>query len=286
MNLDTALHATTSGSNFRGAVESILSTHLSELVDEIVQARSRHAGTTATAPPGPAATGVEYLHGRQTINEAIADTVSLSGHEILTAQPDGPRPEAVLGAALETVRAHLAAGVRMRTLYQHSTRFDEPTKKYARSVIELGGQLRTLDEFFERLIIVDGGTAFIPAAHDRAVALKVTDPWLVRFLHDLFDRTWDRAAPFPYQPNRAREAAPEVMPEIRQAIQRLLVGGHTDKSIARRMGISERTVTGHVAWLREYYGATNRLQLGYRLAEEDLRAEAAGSPRSRLDGAP
>ncbi|MCU7727449.1 LuxR C-terminal-related transcriptional regulator [Actinoplanes sp. KI2] len=211
------------------------------------------------------------MYGLESINKKIALAVDSSRAEILTAQPGGPRSPAVLEAALNTVRARLAAGVRMRTLYQHSTRFDEPTKNYARAVIELGVELRTLDEFFERLVIVDADTAFLPAAADRTTALQITEPALVRFLRDLFDRTWERAAAFPFRPNRARDAAPEIMPEIRQAIRRLLIEGHADKTIGRRLGISERTITAHVASLREGVGATNRLQLGYRLALEDLR---------------
>jgi biotin operon repressor len=268
------------------AIEAILLSHVPQLVAEILKIGEPRLGTPTAGPNDPSATAastarspssaVEYIHGLESINQAIGLAVETSRSEILTAQPDGPRPPAVLDAALDTVRDQLATGIRMRTLYQHCTRFDEPTKKYARAVIELGCELRTLDEFFERIIIVDRSAAFIPAAADRTTALKIGEPAIVSFLADLFDRTWDRAAPFPYAPNRAKEAALEIMPEIRKAIRRLLVEGHTDKTIARRLGISERTINTHVASLREDFGAANRLQLGYRLAADELRVLGDG----------
>jgi DNA-binding NarL/FixJ family response regulator len=265
----------TAPDDLRQTVEPVVRRHMASLIDDIVKIAQfpPEKISSAVYESIPPAAGIEYVYGLAAINKKIAVAVDSSRAEILTAQPGGPRSPAVLDAALNTVRDRLAAGVRMRTLYQHSTRFDEATKSYARAVIELGVELRTLDEFFERLVIVDARTAFLPAAADRTTALEITEPALVRFLRDLFERTWERAAAFPFRPNRAKDAAPEIMPEIRQAIRRLLIEGHADKTIGRRLGISERTITAHVAGLREGVGAANRLQLGYRLAQEDLRAD-------------
>lgn len=259
--------------DLRHAIEPVVRGHLSRLIYDIVRITQHSVGDSSSATPAarPPPVGIEYIHGLEPINAQIAAAVDSARYEILTAQPGGPRPQAVLAAALNAVRDRIAAGVGMRTLYQHSTRFDEATKDYARAVIKLGAELRTLDEFFERLVIIDRATAFLPATPDRTTALKITEPALARFLGDFFDRTWERAAAFPFRPNRARDAASEIMPEIRQAIRRLLIEGHADKTIGRRLGISERTISAHVAWLRDSVGAANRLQLGYRLAEEDLR---------------
>src|SRR3954462_4385203 len=73
---------------------------------------------------------ISYLHGLDAISSAIDDALNSAQQEILTAQPDGPRPGQVLDDALESVRRHIEAGVAMRTLYQHTTRFDEATKNY------------------------------------------------------------------------------------------------------------------------------------------------------------
>src|SRR3954447_8926593 len=149
--------------DLRKTVEPVVRLHLTSLIDDIVKiAQAAPENTLSTiCSPIPSAVGVEFVSGLEAINKRIATAVDSSRAEILTAQPGGPRSPAVLDAALNTVRGRLASGVRMRTLYQHSTRFDEATKTYARAVIELGVELRTLDEFFERLVIVDADTAFL-----------------------------------------------------------------------------------------------------------------------------
>lgn len=205
---------------------------------------------------------IRKIHGLSTIGQAIDDALSGSRREILTAQPDGPRPREVLDDALEGVRRHLAAGVAMRTLYQHTTRFDEATKEYVQEVTKLGASVRTLDEFFDRLIIVDD-VAFIAANADRTSAVAVSEPAVVSFLRDTFNRSWDRAKPFPFVPNHAAMAAREVMPAMRDSIKRLLIKGYPDKQISRRLGISERSLRSHIAGMKREIEAHNRMQMGY-----------------------
>ena len=209
--------------------------------------------------------GLVHLHGLPDINDAIKSALLDATSEILTAQPDGPRSERVLEGALESVRRQITQGISMRTLYQHTARFDEPTKAYVRTVTGLGVQVRTLAEFFDRLIVIDLSVAFIPASEDRTVAVMITDPSVICFLRDVFERAWARAEPFPFVPNYAAQAASSVMPALRESLQQLLVDGHSDKVIARRLGISERSLQTHVAQIKEALGAKNRLHLGYLL---------------------
>lgn len=212
---------------------------------------------------------IEYLHGFDAINSAIGDALNSAQQEILTAQPDGPRPGQVLENALESVRHHIETGVTMRTLYQHTTRFDEATKNYVRTVTEYGVRVRTLAEFFDRLIIIDDSVAFISANESRTMGLAIREPAIVRFLKDTFERSWDRAKSFPFVPLHAARAAEDVVPSLRESISRLLIGGYSDKRIARRLGISERSLQGHIAVMKQQSGANTRLQLGYLLGRDE-----------------
>ncbi|MFC5954529.1 LuxR C-terminal-related transcriptional regulator [Streptomyces pratens] len=212
---------------------------------------------------------VTYLYGLDAIGAAIDEALSVARTEILTAQPDGPRPGPVLDEALESVRANIEAGISMRTLYQHTTRFDEATKKYVRVVADYGVQVRTLAEFFDRLIIVDESVAFISANATRTVGLAVREPAIVRFLKDTFERSWDRAESFPFIPLHAAKAADDVIPSLREAVRRLLIRGYSDKKIARRLGISERSLQGHISAIKEELGVQTRLQLGYLLGRNE-----------------
>lgn len=239
-----------------------------------------HPGTEAEATAEESGTSnstFRYVSGLQEINRAIHKELNGARREILTAQPDGPRPDGVLQDALDAVRRQLAAGVAMRTLYQHSTRFDEPTKKYVRAVTGYGVPVRTLPEFFERLIIIDRAIAFIPGSMDRTTAVLVREPAVVGFLTDVFEREWDRAEPYPFIPVRAAEAASEVIPAMRESIRKLLIEGRSDKEIARRLGLSLRSLQAHVARLKEDHGAQHRLQLGYLMALSDHAPGADGT---------
>lgn len=247
-----------------------LSRAVSEQADWAPPERPSAFGTRPDAgDTGGGSSAFRYLHGLPNINRAIQNELAGAREEILTAQPDGSRPPSVLRDALASVRRPLAAGVAMRTLYQHGTRFDEPTKLYVKAVTEFGVQVRTLPEFFERLIIVDRSAAFLPGSRDRQTAVLVREPAVVGFLIDVFNRQWDRAEPFPFVPVRAAEAAGEVIPDMRESIRKLLIEGRSDREIARRLGLSLRSLQSHVARLKRDYGAQHRLQLGYRMSLSD-----------------
>ncbi|MFD6323169.1 hypothetical protein ACFWOL_09920 [Streptomyces sp. NPDC058442] len=248
---------------------------------------SRNAvGSSGTeAENGTPDSAFRYVNGLPEINQAIQNELARARSEILTAQPGGPRPDAVLRGALDAVRRRLAAGVAMRTLYQHSTRFDEPTKEYVRAVTGLGAQVRTLPEFFDRLIIIDQAVAFIPGSRDRTTAVLVREPAVVAFLADVFVRQWDRAEPFPFVPVHAAEAAIKVVPDMRGAILKLLLEGRSDKEITRRLSLSLRSLQAHVARLKEDHGALHRLQLGYLvgLREQARRHDVTVDPPDSRD---
>ncbi|MBD9731749.1 LuxR family transcriptional regulator [Streptomyces sp. H28] len=219
------------------------------------------------AQPESAVPAVEYVHGMSEIRAFIDRVTGEATEEILTAQPGGGRPATVLQAVLPLTLERLNRGVAMRTLYQHPARFNAPTRAYVEAVTESGGEVRTLDEFFERLIVIDRSVAILATGEDRTSAVVIHDEALVRFLTDVFDRNWQRATPF--TPARTGHAPAEVMPDIHNMIKRLLVEGLTDAAIARRIGISERTYHTHLARIRESMGAQSRLQLGYLLAKEE-----------------
>ncbi|MFI9158203.1 helix-turn-helix transcriptional regulator [Kitasatospora aureofaciens] len=253
----------------RNLSDNLVEAALKLALAQLAKQQTEEKESVAAVAGEPGASGVVHLHGLPEINRTIQTALEDAEREILTAQPDGPRPGAVLDEALESVRRQIAGGVAMRTLYQHTTRFDEATKNYVRMVTDHGVQVRTLAEFFDRLIVIDRSTAFISANDDRTVASMITEPSVVRFLSDVFERSWDRAEPFPFVPIHAAQAAPEVVPAIRESIRRLLVEGHSDKVIARRLGISERSLQAHVAAIKDGLGAKNRLHLGYLLGRSE-----------------
>ena len=196
------------------------------------------------------------------INLFIASLVADAESELLTAQPQTGRGLQELSAAIQRDGDALDRGVTMRTLYQHSARRSSVTHKYVAAVTERGAEVRTLDEFFNRLIVIDRRVAIIPGRDSLAVALAIREPSLVAYLVDMFERSWERARPFT---NRETSMMRDVAAEQRAMTIRMLIEGHADPASAKRLGVSPRTYAGYVADLKEEFEAQTRFQLGYAM---------------------
>ncbi|GAA1088759.1 MULTISPECIES: helix-turn-helix domain-containing protein [Kitasatospora] len=199
-----------------------------------------------------------YVHGRERIRHRIAELVSECKQEMLTAQP-GPRQPATITLARPQDLALVQRGARMRTLYQPQVLAEPWTLGYAAELTEQGAGLRVLDESFERMLIIDRAVAVVPAADDYSRAAFISDPAAVAFLVKTFERDWARADVVQW----AEVDTPAVAASAANRVGRLLAQGLTQRAVATRLGLSERTVAGHISRLRERYGAQTLFQLGW-----------------------
>ncbi|MFJ6696329.1 LuxR C-terminal-related transcriptional regulator [Streptomyces sp. NPDC091272] len=214
-------------------------------------------------------TSVQVLSGESVIAAALEEAVQSCREELLTAQPNGGRSPELLAEALPRDLALAARGVKQRTLYQHTVRGHGPTLSYIERVVSAGAEVRTIDEVFERLIVCDSRTAFMPGPRDRRQsALVIRHPSIIEYLVKGFEQAWSRAAPVGEAPSRLRP--PPLTNETRRAVLRLMVEGYTDEAIAGRLGISRRTVGTHVQKTSEVLGSRSRAQLAYLIAQTDL----------------
>jgi sugar-specific transcriptional regulator TrmB len=213
-----------------------------------------------TAVRGP----IAEFHGRA-IQTFINGAVAEAEEELLTAQPQTGRERASLKAAAARDRAAIDRGVKYRTLYQHSARRHAMTREYVAEMSSHGAEVRTLDEFFNRMIVIDRRLAIIPGpGGDDNVAIAVQEPALVAYLVDVFDRAWERARPFT---NTERSMMNDIAREQRAMTIRMLIEGHSDPVSAKRLGVSARTFAGYVADLKSEYEAETRFQLGYTMGQ-------------------
>jgi hypothetical protein len=217
-----------------------------------------------TAVRGP----IAEFHGRA-IQTFINGAVAEAEEELLTAQPQTGRelPSAGLEAAADRDKAAIERGVRMRTLYQHSARRHMLTREYVAAVSAAGAEVRTLDEFFNRMIVVDRRLAVIPGPTGDNVAIAVQEPGLVAYLVDVFERAWERGRPFT---NTERTMMNDIAREQRAMTIRMLIEGHSDPVSAKRLGVSARTFAGYVADLKSEYDADTRFQLGYTMGKRGV----------------
>jgi sugar-specific transcriptional regulator TrmB len=213
--------------------------------------------------PGAVRGPISEFH-TQAIGVFISGAVAEAEEELLTAQPQTGRERASLKVALERDKAALDRGVRMRTLYQHSARRHAMTRSYVADVTTLGAEVRTLDEFFNRMIVVDRRLAIIPGPSGDNVAIAVQEPALVAYLVDVFERAWERARPYT---TTERSMMNDIAREQRAMTIRMLIEGHSDPVSAKRLGVSARTFAGYVAELKAEYDADTRFQLGYTMGQ-------------------
>jgi sugar-specific transcriptional regulator TrmB len=225
-------------------------------------------GQTYRASSRASTSAITEVHGIENINNFIHAAVTDSRTELLTAQPHGRRPAPYLAVAEDRDIKALERGVKMRTLYQHSARHSPATREYVADVVRRGAQVRTLDEFFRRLIVVDRQIAIIPASDNHQVAVAIHDRSLIAYLVDIFERSWERAQPFNLSGNQAER---HIADDVRAMTIRLLVEGHSDPASAKRLGVSTRTYAGYIAALKEEYGVETRFQLGYAMGRDQAR---------------
>ncbi|MDX3567908.1 MULTISPECIES: helix-turn-helix domain-containing protein [Streptomyces] len=214
------------------------------------------------------ADSITVLEGGARINTALNLATSQCQSEVLTIQPSGNRPERSLTQGLERDRPLIDRGVRIRTLYQHTARYSPEKLAYTARLSDGKAEYRTIDEVVDRLIICDETVAFVPAREDQQVALELRHPGLVRYLIKVFEFLWDRAVPLstgaPY------ETAADGITEIQHSIAKLLVEGHVDEAIARRLGMNVRTCRAHIAKLAALLGSGSRAQLGFLIAQSGI----------------
>ncbi len=245
-------------------VVSPMSQEAAKLLSESSQwssAFSNLAQSWRRAPQSSARGPFQYLRGN-VIQTVLEQLVGECEEEMLTAQPQAGRdPRFLAKAALRDIEL-LERGAKMRTLYQHSARRSSVTHKYVSAVTARGAEVRTLDEFFNRMILVDRRVAVIPYAEEFGVAVLVREPALVAYLVDIFERSWERGRPFT---NRETSLMKDIAAEQRAMTMRMLIEGHSDPVSAKRLGVSPRTYAGYVADLKAEYDADTRFQLGYTM---------------------
>ncbi|MEU3609448.1 helix-turn-helix transcriptional regulator [Streptomyces sp. NPDC035033] len=221
-----------------------------------------------STPDPSAVQAITVLEGLDVINDTLDRVLDECTEELLTIQPGSGRKPEVVQDGLRRVEPLLERGIRMRTLYQHTARHHSATMGYVERIGPYGLEVRTLEEIVDRLIVVDRRVAFVPARTDRRVALELRHEGLVRYLVGVFDQFWLYGVPWeeevPYTPSV------DGVSGIQLSIAKLLVEGHVDEAIARRLGMNVRTCRAHIAKLAATLGSGSRAQLGYLIARSGI----------------
>jgi DNA-binding CsgD family transcriptional regulator/sugar-specific transcriptional regulator TrmB len=218
--------------------------------------------------PGASNRGLEVISNLQEVRAALGRASDDCRHEVLASQPGGgSRVSEAMEEAQARDRALLSRGVRMRTLYHHTARFNGPSQAYVEAASRLGGEYRTAHELFGRIIVFDRELAFIPTSDGTWGAVAIRDTSTVAYLCEIFEHAWAHARPFT---NASDDGLEQVARELDRTILELLAAGLKDETIARRLGMSLRTARRHIADIMQQLSADSRFQAGVAAARAGL----------------
>ena len=145
-------------------------------------------------------------------------------------------------------------GVSLKTVVPLSEARRPQVAPYWRRHAALGDQVRLSEAPLFSLLLLDD-TVLLPLRTDGpGGALVVRSELLAHLLREAFERIWSLSTPLPPQ-------GQPLSDEHRRVLE-LMQAGWLDEAIARRTGVSVKTVRRRITALQELAGVQSRFQLG------------------------
>lgn len=219
----------------------------------------------ASRSSGGQHTDVEELHGIDAVRERLEVLTHETLYEVVCFAPGGAQSAASLQASKPLDEQLLSRGVDIRTVYLDSVRNDPNTVSYAHWLTESGGQVRTAPMLPLRMIIIDREVAVVPINPEQSAAgiALLRGPGAVTAMRALFDQVWAQATPL----GAAQRRDEHGLTAQESTLLRLLAQGDTDDAMARKLGVSVRTVRRISSELMAQLGARSRFQAGVRATQ-------------------
>lgn len=230
-------------------------------LQEIAAALPYLAGTTIRVAPEEAPPEREPLDGELVLGSLRAgrfDAVIRQGvGDIMLLRPDQwtlPYEDELAASIAQAIRD----GRRCRAIYPLRALSEAPGIVQQRAA--MGEQVRLLPELPTRLIVLEGTHAVLPEPLGYAASPRVVvrQRGIVELAALYFEQLWRVAAPLD-------ELAAD-RGEQRRFLLEQLASGAQDEQIARRLGLSLRTVRRRVADVMSELDATSRFQAGVEAA--------------------
>ena len=218
-----------------------------------------HLVASTTRPDETELADVRPLDGEMSSGgnplELIGRMLRTSRGDMLWLRPDAwamPRESEVSQVFAEA----MASGRKSRAIYPVRALNEAPEALRTRA--RLGEQIRVISELPTRMFILGDAHAVLPEPLGYAdePRVHIRQRSIVAALTLWFEALWANAAPVP-----ALDTG-EARPDLRRFLLEQLVAGSQDEVIARKLGISLRTVRRRIAALMTELGVDTRFQAG------------------------
>jgi DNA-binding CsgD family transcriptional regulator len=188
--------------------------------------------------------------------------------ELLSMHPGRPLPAVRLAAGDARNRELLQRGVAMRTIQLATSAAVPHVRSHLRQLVGDGCEVRVATTLPMKLIIIDHNVAVVPSfdadtppdEETAPPAMVLRSPAMVAVLRQFFEHFWATSSDLIME-----EGGGTVSGTRHREVVRLLASGLTDEAIARKLGLSDRTVRRIVAELMQQVGAESRFQAGVKM---------------------
>lgn len=183
----------------------------------------------------------------------------------------GPLPPSeILSYSVKADAELVERGIKVRAIYPRSVDSAPRQRKYLTQLHATGIEVRLADQVPLDLLIGDNHTALLTANPENPSegAIVVRGVILVRSYIAMYEDCWLRSTPYSPQAAAAFETG-DLTDQHRTAL-RLLANGLTDERIARKLGVSLRTVSRLVSEIMRYLEAESRFQAGVIASNQGL----------------
>lgn len=223
--------------------------------------------------------GVELLTDPELVRSRLYQLTARAQVSAWSVSPGGALSPEAVAASLPLDRELAERGVDCRMVVGAGSLGVAHWDAYLREVADLGHHVRVSGTASYRAIVIDGDCAVIPATdaerpgayvlHGRALAAPVVT---------LFEEVWSRAEPFA-TPEAGSSSPVFTQARLRQ-VAHLMSLGLKDESVARRLGVSVRTVRRLISATLVELQADGRFQAGVNAVR---RGWLDGPPAPRED---
>ncbi|MFC8274248.1 LuxR C-terminal-related transcriptional regulator [Streptomyces sp. NPDC057271] len=223
--------------------------HVEELADRL------------RARPHTGAPVVELLEGEDAVLAAVSRLQLEAREEIIAV--DAPPYIGGQSNPNDLELRRLAEGVAYRFVYAREALASPGHMAAMRRCTEAGEQARTLPDVTMKMFVVDRMTAVLLVSYteqDPSVRLLVHESALVDALVCCFESLWAPATPL------GADGAQNGPSERDRELLSLMASGLKDRTIARSLGVTERTVGRRLTELMVELGAETRFQAGVQAA--------------------
>jgi DNA-binding CsgD family transcriptional regulator len=200
---------------------------------------------------------VEAIRGPEAVRSRLYQLSREATTSAWTLNPGLPMTRDSIAASKVMDAQSRARGVRSKAVFSVAAVGDADNQAYLADAVEAGDEVRIHPDPPMRLLLIDNETAVIPldpANHARG-AYVLHGEALVAPLRALFDLVWAASS-------RLGDAATDPEEARIRTVVALLADGHKDEAIARRVGVSVRTVRRLIATAIARLQAESRFQAG------------------------